>query len=117
MRRTCITYCENSPIVLLDENGNSPKWWGPFSWFDNVSNTGKIIIGGILFIGAIALTVATGGALAPLFIGMAIGVGSSTVIGGFIAVASSNGDWSKFSQGAWDGFADGVLWGGIFAFA
>lgn len=41
----------------------------------------------------------------------------STLIGGFSSVIGSGGDWSQFGQGAWDGFSDGVLWGGIFAFA
>lgn len=110
-------YCGNNPVMLMDGDGNSPTWWNPFSWFDNVSNVGKIVIGGILFVGAVALTIATGGALAPVFIGTAVGVGAGTLIGGFSSVIGSGGDWSQFGQGAWDGFSDGVLWGGIFAFA
>ncbi|MCU0105223.1 hypothetical protein N7603_06090 [Acholeplasma vituli] len=106
-----------TPVMLMDGDGNSPTWWNPFTWFDNVSNVGKIVIGGVLFAGAIGLTILSGGALAPLFIGMAIGVGISTAVGGFGAVIESGGDWSQFGQGAWNGFSDGVLWGGIFAFA
>jgi RHS repeat-associated protein len=110
-------YCNNNCVNMLDPLGNKAVWWNPFSWFDGVSNIGKIIIGAALFVGAIALTVATGGALAPLFITMAVGVGISTAIGGFGAVIASGGDWSQFGSGAWNGFADGVLWGGIFSFA
>lgn len=75
-----------------------------FSWFDNVSNIGKIIIGAVVFVGAVALTIATGGTL-------------GTLIGGFSAVISSGGDWSQFGEGAFNGFSDGMLWGGIFALA
>ena len=57
-------YCLNNPVMYVDPNGHSPVWWNPFSWFDNVSNIGKIIIGAVAFIGAVALTIATGGALA-----------------------------------------------------
>lgn len=103
--------------MYVDPNGHSPVWWNPFSWFDNVSNIGKIIIGAVAFIGAVALTIATGGALAPMFITLGIGLASGTLIGGFDAVISSGGDWSQFGKGAFDGFSDGMLWGGIFALA
>ena len=99
--------------MYVDPNGND--WWNPFSWFDNVSNIGKIIIGVVAFIGAVALTIATGGALAPMFITLGISLASGTLICGFGAVISSGGDWSQFGKGAFDGFSDGMLWGGIFA--
>ena len=111
------TYCFNNPVLYIDPDGHSPVWWNPFSWFDNVSNIGKIVIGAAAFIGAVALTIATGGALAPMFITLGIGLASGTLIGGFDAVISSGGDWSQFGKGAFDGFSDGMLWGGIFALA
>lgn len=104
-------------MMYADPTGHSPVWWNPFSCFDNVSNIGKIIIGAIAFVGAVALTIATGGALAPMFITLGIGLASGTLIGGFGAVISSGGDWSQFGKGAFDGFSDGVLSGGIFALA
>ena len=108
-------YCANNPVMATDPTGTD--WWNPFSWFDNVSNGLKIIMGTLLFMGAVGLTIFTGGFLTPVFIGMALSVGLGTLIGGFSSVVFSGGDWSQFGQGAWDGFADGVLWGGIFALA
>ena len=83
--------------------------------YTEIKNYGKIIIGVVAFIGAVALTIATGGALAPMFITLGISLASGTLIGGFGAVISSGGDWSQFGKGAFDGFSDGMLWGGIFA--
>ena len=94
-----------------------PVWWNPFSWFNNVSDEGKLIIGGTTFVLAIGLTIFTGGALLPVFISASIGVASGTLIGGFGSVISSGGCWSQFGRGAYKGFVDGVLWSGIFAFA
>ena len=110
-------YCLNNPVMYTDPAGCSPVWWNPLSWFDNVPIYGKILIGTVAFIGAVALTVATGGALAPMFITMGVGVASGALIGGFSAVIGSGVDWSQFGRGALNGFADGVLWGGIFALA
>ena len=106
-------YCGNNPIMNVDPNGN--KWWNPFSWFNHISNIGKIIIGAVAFIGAVALTIATGGALAPMFITLGVTLAVGTLMGGFSSVISSGGDWSQFGKGAFDGFADGMLWGGISA--
>ena len=106
-------YCGNNPVMAVDPNGN--KWWNPFSWFNHISNIGKIIIGAVAFIGAVALTIATGGALAPMFITLGVTLAVGTLMGGFSSVISSGGDWSQFGKGAFDGFADGMLWGGISA--
>ena len=108
-------YCADNPVMYVDLDGCKPVWWNPFSWFDNVSNIVKIIIGAIAFIGAVAINIATGGALAPLFITLGVSLVSGTLIGGFSAVISLGGDWSQFGKGAFDGFSDGMLWGGIFA--
>lgn len=67
---------------MVDPNGNA--WWNPFSWFDNVSNIGEIIIGVVVFIGAVVLTIATGGALAPMFITLGVGLAIKTLIWKFI---------------------------------
>ena len=105
------TYCNNNPIMFADPSGNEPKWWNPFSWFDNVSNTLKIIIGAAALAVAIFLTVATGGALLPLMVSFVVGVATSAAIGGLISTVKGESFW----DGAYDGFSDGVLWGGIFA--
>jgi len=82
----------------VDETGTMPNW-------------AKWLIGGLAFAGAIALTALSGGALAPVFIGM----GTSILLGGVIdgAVSAANGEsfWEGFANGA----ADGAMWGGIFA--
>ena len=51
------TYCNNNLIMYVDPDGNLSKW---AEW----------LIGGVAFTGAIVLTALTGGALAPIFIGM-----------------------------------------------
>ena len=106
-------YCANNPVMNVDPTGH--VWWKPFSWFDGVDNIVKIAIGVLAFAGAVALTVFTGGALAPMFISLGVGLLSGTLIGGFGAILTSGGDWSQFGRGAYDGFSDGMLWGGIFA--
>ena len=94
-------YCNNDPVNYADPSGHEP-----------LSNIGKWIIGGLAFAGAVALTALTGGALLPLFIGMA----SSIVLGGLIEGTMSGVNGGSFWQGFWDGAADGAMWGGIFAF-
>jgi hypothetical protein len=91
-------YCFNDPINAIDDGGNMPNWL-------------KWVIGGVAFAGAVALTVLTGGALAPVFIGMAVSIVSGALIQGAINHFSGGDFW----QGFWDGAADGVLWGGFFA--
>ena len=93
-------YCYNDPVNYADPNGHEalPNWL-------------KWVIGGVAFGGAIALTVISGGSLAPVFIGMA----SSIVLGGLIEGTLSAINGESFSQGFWDGAADGAMVGGIFA--
>ncbi len=69
------------------------------------------LIGGVAFAGAVALTALTGGALAPVFIGMGVSIVSGALIQGTINAIYGNDFW----QGAADGAADGAMWGGIFA--
>ena len=91
-------YCNNDPVNNYDPTGH-------FS----LPNWAKWVIGGVAFAGAVALTIVTGGALAPVFIGMGVSIASSALIGG--AISAYNGD------GFWSGVADGAMWGGIFALA
>lgn len=91
-------YCGNDPINFVDPSGHMPNW---IKW----------LIGGVAFAGAVVLTTVSGGALAPVFIGM----GASILTGGLIegAISALNGEsfWDGFSNGA----ANGAMWGGIFA--
>ncbi len=84
--------------MLTDETGTMPNWL-------------KWLLGGLLFVGAVLLTVATGGALAPVFIGMGVSIVSGALIQGTINAINGGSFW----QGLLDGAADGALWGGIFA--
>ena len=93
-------YCGNDPINNYDPTGH-------FS----LPNWAKWVIGGVAFVGAIALTYLTGGALAPVFIGMAGNILLDGVIEG--AISSENGE--NFWEGFADGAANGAMWGGILA--
>lgn len=93
-------YCLNNPVNDTDSNGDMPDWL-------------KWLLGGLAFIGAIVLTVVSGGSLAPVFIGMGVSIVGSGLIQGAITASSGGSFWSGFASGA----ADGAMWGGIFAFA
>ena len=93
-------YCFNNPVNTKDDGGDIPNWL-------------KWLIGGIAFIGALVLTAVTGGALAPVFIGMGV-----SIIGGGLIQGTINAlNGGSFGQGFLDGMADGALWGGVFALA
>lgn len=36
--------------MMVDPTGCAPVWWNPLSWFDNVPNWGKILIGAVAFL-------------------------------------------------------------------
>lgn len=91
-------YCLNNPINTADNGGNMPNWL-------------KWLLGGLAFVAAVALTVVTGGALAPVFIGMGVSVVAGGLISGTISAVNGGGFWDGFKDGA----ADGALWGGVFA--
>ena len=93
-------YCNNDSINNYDPTGHFtlPNW-------------AKWIIGGVAFVGAVALTYLTGGALAPVFIGMAGSILLDGVVEGAISSANGGSFWEGFANGA----ANGAMWGGIFA--
>ncbi len=95
-------YCGNDPVNNYDPTGHFtlPNW-------------AKWVIGGVAFVGAVALTIISGGSLAPVFIGMGVSIASSALIEGAISAYNGEGFWSGFADGA----ADGAMWGGIFALA
>ncbi len=93
-------YCGNDPINDYDPTGH-------FS----LPNWSKWVIGGVAFAGAVALTIISGGSLAPVFIGMGVSIASSALIVGSINAYNGEGFWSGFADGA----ADGAMWGGIFS--
>ena len=85
---------------MVDPTGHMPNW-------------AKWVIGIVAFLGAVALTVISGGALAPVFIGMGVSIVSSAIIGGITSAFNDEGFWTGFIDGA----ADGAMWGGIFSLA
>lgn len=91
-------YCLNNPINTADDGGDMPNWL-------------KWLIGGLAFVAAVVLTVATGGALAPVFIGMGVSIVGGGLISGTISAVNGGSFWDGFKNGA----ADGALWGGVFA--
>ena len=93
-------YCGNNPVMYTDPSGN-------FS----LPNWAKWLIGGVTFASAVILTILTGGALAPMFIGMGISILLGGAIEGMIATSKGEDFWSGFIDGA----ADGAMWGGIFS--
>ncbi len=93
-------YCGNNPVMATDETGTMPNWL-------------KWLIGGIAFIGAMALTILSGGSLAPVLIGMGVSIISGALIQGTINAVNGGSFWNGVATGA----ADGALWGGVLAFA
>lgn len=90
----------NDPVNEVDNSGNLPDWL-------------KWLIGSLALIGAVILTVVTGGSLTPVFIGMGTSILGSGIIQGSITAINGDSFWNGFVSGA----ADGAMWGGIFAFA
>ena len=91
-------YCLNNPIEYVDPTGT-------------MSDLLKWIIGGVTFVGAIGLTLITGGSLFPVILGMTSSILISGVAEG--AIAAANG--GDFAEGFASGAADGALWGGVFS--
>ena len=92
------TYCFNDPINASDDEGNIPNWL-------------KWLLGGLAFVGAVALTVLSGGSLTPIFLGMGASIIGGGLIQGTVTAINGGSFWQGFANGA----ADGALWGGIFA--
>jgi len=93
-------YCTNDPVNNIDEDGN---------W--KLSNKAKFGIGMLALAGALALTVATGGAATPVL----VGVVGSTLAGGAIGggIGYITGGTKGLKKGIVNGAADGFMWGSI----
>ncbi len=94
-------YCGNNPANRFDENGN----WSMPTW-------AKIVIGVAATAAAAIITVATGGAAAPVLIGVA----ASTLGGAAVSAIEhrvSTGSWDGAGEAALTGAADGFMLGGL----
>ena len=90
----------------------SAFWKKVGDWYNNLHWGWKIGIGAGLFVASLAVTFLSGGTLAPLMISFGVGVAASTAMGGAVAWASGG----NVSDGLFNGFTEGVFWGGIFSF-
>ena len=100
-------YCGNNPVMRVDPNGN--KWWEFWNWdWSQIGTTLGVIA---LSIGAIALTVVTLGATAPVFAAGVIGgiaAFSTNVITQGISQGYSKIDWGHVAIQTVSGIAYGV---------
>ena len=96
-------YCLNNPVNRTDVEGN----WSLPNW-------AKVVVGAVATVAAVAVTVATGGAAAPVLIGVA----ASTIGGaatGAIQHRVTTGSWEGAGKAALNGAADGFMTGGLCA--
>ena len=96
-------YCLNDPVNRFDVDGN----WSLPNW-------AKVVVGAVATVAAVAVTVATGGAAAPVLIGVA----ASTIGGaasGAIQHRVATGSWEGAGKAALNGAADGFMAGGLCA--
>ena len=96
-------YCMNNSVNRFDVNGN----WSLPNW-------AKVAIGAVATVAAVAVTVATGGAAAPVLIGVA----ASTIGGAAVSAVNhrvTTGSWEGAGKAALDGAADGFMTGGLCA--
>ncbi len=91
-------YCFNDPLSYTDPTGNAPEW---LYWLG----------GGLIIAGAIALTIATGGAAWPVLAGAGIGAASGTFFGGADFSNGFSFDWGNAAAGFFWGTAGGAVSG------
>lgn len=99
------TYCQNDPVNRSDDSGYlSAKW---------KQRLMKIAAGIVFAVGAVAVSVATGGAALPVIAGIVGGAALSGAIGGTIALIQGNDG----KEAIIDGLVDGFMWSGFFSAA
>ena len=96
-------YCLNNPVNRFDVNGN----WSMPNW-------AKVTLGAVATVGAVTITVATGGAAAPVLIGVAASTLGGAAVGS-VKHRVTTGSWKGAGQAALDGAADGFMTGGFCA--
>lgn len=96
-------YCLNNPVNRTDPNGN----WSMPNWL-------KITIGVAATVAAVVVAVGTGGAAAPVLIGVAASAIGGAAFGA-ISHRVTTGSWEGADKAAWDGAVDGLMTGGLCA--
>jgi hypothetical protein len=95
----------NNPIMYVDSSGHMPEW---AMW----------VIGGVLLVGSIALTIATGGAAAGTVLAIVHTIATGAMIGGITSAAIGTiAGGISYENGVaswdWSGAAEGFMWGSI----
>jgi hypothetical protein len=96
-------YCLNNPVNREDQGGYLSNWL-------------KIGIGVVAIAVGVVATAITGGAAVPVLIAsLEIAAGSAATSAAVSVVSNrmSTGSWGGSAQAAWDGAADGFMWGGV----
>ena len=86
------------------------------TWYRNIPRADKIVVGLALLAAAVALTVHTQGGFAaalPILVQFAVGVAFGVAVSAFTALVT---DVTTLGDAVLDALADGIFWGGVFAF-
>ena len=97
-------YCMNDPVNRFDVDGNR-----------SLPNWAKIVIGVVATAAAVVVTVATGGAAAPVLAGVAEGIVGTTALS-VVIHRIATGSWEGTGQAVLDGIANGFMFSGLSAF-
>ncbi|MBP3538543.1 MAG: RHS repeat-associated core domain-containing protein [Oscillospiraceae bacterium] len=96
-------YCLNNPVNRFEVDGN----WSMPNWL-------KVTVGAVATVAAVAITVATGGVVLPVLIGVAASTAVGAV-GNAIRHRLTTGSWDGTKDALLNGAADGFMAGGLFA--
>ena len=115
------SYCNNDPVNYSDGSGHMPEW-------------AQFVLGGLIIVGGIALSIATGGLATPLVTtfgggliasmtaGAIVGALGGTIAGACFSIGSQvissgfdNIQWLDVGKSALSGFISGLISGGIFS--
>jgi len=101
-------YCGNNPILGIDEQGNI--WWNLFSWSkDTWTKIGLIAFSIIEVVAGTALILTGIGGFAGMTL---IGMGTGSVINGFMNQAAKGSFFAGWSGGQVSGILTGIIPGG-----
>lgn len=100
-------YCLNNPVMMVDENGNKPKWW---QWL-------LFGIGAALVVAAaVVLTVASGGAATGLIGAVVVGAAKGALIGAAVGTAVGIAGGAIYSSATGADMGQSILSGFLMGF-